>query len=680
MLLPRTLRTIRAGRRRIKRIASRSLRLEPLEPRELLSIIASETKLLPSEPRADFHAGYPVALNERYAILGEYVPVETQVSAAFVFDVTTGTELWKLQPADRANMEAFGIQVALDGHIGIVGDPEAGSGDRGAAHLFDLRTGQELHKLIASDAQTESDFGYTVEIEGNLAVVGAAWQNGTGAAYLFDVSTGQQLAKIRHADAVTGDHIHALSLEGNVLAIGSSQWYSGGNGAVYLYDVTTPTAPVQLAKIVAPDGQTGHTFGSTANISDTKLLVGTWHDDDYGSYSGAAYLFDISDPQSPQFVSKFSAPDAFAGLQFTNGGVRVHDDLALIGAVYGVNVSGIQTGAAYLYDITDIYAPTLLTKLTPSDGEAADRFGRVALFGEVALVGSPEHDGQGVANSGAAYLYRLNSPPEVTDDVYCVDEDNVLLVTAPGVLENDSDPDGDVLIAVKETDPVPGSVKLNEDGSFTYTPARDFHGTDTFTYRAFDGVDFSESAGTVTITVNSVVDAVVDIKPGSDPNSINLKSRGKLPVAILNTQVEAGEPETFDPAWVDTSTILFGDPSLSGRVSPAHTAFEDVDGDGDTDLIIHFSMSEISRVEALNSDSESAEVTAEVFGGTAIGTDLIGSDSVNIVPQRGKGMTSVTAMEFANQLHMASLENKSPARKKSAADLVLQMELWRFNR
>ena len=99
-----------------------------------------------------------------------------------------------------------------------------------------------------------------------------------------------------------------------------------------------------------------------------------------------------------------------------------------------------------------------------------------------------------------------NVAPVAVDDAYTVLEDGVLTVPASGVLINDTDFDPAILTAVKVTDPANGILVLNADGSFTYTPDADFHGTDTFTYKANDGLADSNVA-TVTITVSSVLDA-----------------------------------------------------------------------------------------------------------------------------------------------------------------------------
>jgi len=93
-----------------------------------------------------------------------------------------------------------------------------------------------------------------------------------------------------------------------------------------------------------------------------------------------------------------------------------------------------------------------------------------------------------------------NQPATANDDAYETQRDTVLSVPAPGVLINDYDGEGDPLEAVKQTDPGHGSVVLNADGAFEYTPEAGYSGEDSFTYTAYDGEKHSVEA-TVTITV-----------------------------------------------------------------------------------------------------------------------------------------------------------------------------------
>jgi hypothetical protein len=96
-------------------------------------------------------------------------------------------------------------------------------------------------------------------------------------------------------------------------------------------------------------------------------------------------------------------------------------------------------------------------------------------------------------------------PPTALPDTYALNQDTVLAVDVDsGVLANDSDPESDPMTAVLVADVTSGTLLLNSDGSFQYTPAPGFSGTDTFTYRADDG-DTVSNVATVTITVFSAV-------------------------------------------------------------------------------------------------------------------------------------------------------------------------------
>jgi VCBS repeat-containing protein len=100
--------------------------------------------------------------------------------------------------------------------------------------------------------------------------------------------------------------------------------------------------------------------------------------------------------------------------------------------------------------------------------------------------------------------------PVAFDDSYSTDEDTPLTVSAPGVLGNDNDVDGDPLSVTLVTLPTHGSVTLSPDGSFSYTPNHDYFGSDTFVYHANDG-QFDSNPATVTITISPVNDAPVAV-------------------------------------------------------------------------------------------------------------------------------------------------------------------------
>jgi hypothetical protein len=150
------------------------------------------------------------------------------------------------------------------------------------------------------------------------------------------------------------------------------------------------------------------------------------------------------------------------------------------------------------------------------------------------------------------------------------------------------------------------------------------------------GEDESWGIDNVALILNGVLQPVeIDIKPGSDPNSVNLKSNGVLPVAILTTSLNDGDEADFDATTVDTATLAlkFDDGGvLSDAISPLRTSFEDVDGDGDLDLVAHFSMRDI-RSE-ISPDAEA--VDAILTGKTLDGLDFLGIDLLRIVPPKKK--------------------------------------------
>ena len=130
----------------------------------------------------------------------------------------------------------------------------------------------------------------------------------------------------------------------------------------------------------------------------------------------------------------------------------------------------------------------------------------------------------GIAYSAAATVtitVGSNAPPVVEPDSYSVAKNGILTIAASGVLANDTDPDGDAMTAVEGSKPVHGVLVFNANGSFTYTPAHNYRGLDTFTYRAFDGMDYSVEAK-VTITVGSNTEPVVTSDNYSTPRETKL--------------------------------------------------------------------------------------------------------------------------------------------------------------
>jgi hypothetical protein len=136
-----------------------------------------------------------------------------------------------------------------------------------------------------------------------------------------------------------------------------------------------------------------------------------------------------------------------------------------------------------------------------------------------------------------------------------------------------------------------------------------------FSYR--DGISWFQSEGDLHFRtyVTEVLKISLDIKPGGFPNSINPSSRGNIPVAILTTDA-TDNTGPFDATTVDPGTVRLG-PAGAGA---ARYSLEDVDGDGDIDLLLHFN----TQDTGIQCGDLSATLTGKTFDGREIqGTDAI---------------------------------------------------------
>ena len=119
------------------------------------------------------------------------------------------------------------------------------------------------------------------------------------------------------------------------------------------------------------------------------------------------------------------------------------------------------------------------------------------------------HDGLFLATETITItVTNTNRVPAAGNDAYTTTEDTALTIVAPGVLGNDSDPDGTAPAAVLGAGPAHGTLTLGANGSFTYTPAANYSGADSFTYRASDGA-LTSGLATVAITVTPSADAPI---------------------------------------------------------------------------------------------------------------------------------------------------------------------------
>jgi VCBS repeat-containing protein len=208
-------------------------------------------------------------------------------------------------------------------------------------------------------------------------------------------------------------------------------------------------------------------------------------------------------------------------------------------------------------------------------------------------------DGTGCQDSNSAQQTATfavsaapNTAPHANDDSYSTNEDVALVVAANGVLGNDTDAENNTLHAVRPTGsagPSHGSLTLNDDGSFTYTPAANYNGPDSFTYKVFDGTVNSTNFATVNITVNAVNDAPSFTK-GADQTV--LEDAGAQTVATWATAISAGPSDesgqTLNFVVSNDNNALFSvQPAVAANGTLTYTPAANANGFANVTLHIH---------------------------------------------------------------------------------------------
>ncbi len=318
-------------------------------------------------------------------------------------------ESFKLLASDRATYDGFGQSVAVSGHVAVVGavfDDDNGMGS-GSAYIFrwDGSAWTEEQKLLASDGAGGDRFGARVALSGDIAVVGAFWHddNGadSGAAYVFhwNGSLWVEEQKLLAPDGAAGDWFGgSVSVSGDVVVVGASRNDNNGGlaGSAYVFR-RKGSSWVLEQKLFDSGGRWGQSFGGTVSVSGLVVVVGAGGD----GLAGSVFVFRWNG-MSWVDDGKLLPSDGDSGDGF--GRMAISGDVAIVGALRDDD-NGQSSGSAYVFR-WDGSQWLQEQKLLASDGAAGDSFGRsVSISGDVAIVGSFGDDDNGVI-SGSAYLFR----------------------------------------------------------------------------------------------------------------------------------------------------------------------------------------------------------------------------------------------------------------------------------
>jgi hypothetical protein len=323
-----------------------------------------------------------------------------------------------LFPVAPGDCDGFGWSVAMDGEVAVVGAPfhqGTNSSIIGGAYIF-RRSGTNWNYeafLDGADTAPKSFVGCTVAVSSNRVAIGALTQSAASrycTAYVYAKlgSTWSREAVLATAQPAVNWDAWGITLNQNFLAIGASGDSSRGSlaGAVYVFWRSSGSWPYYGQRLTPTESKPYQYFGwSVATGGSNLLVVGAPGDTVGRSYSGAAYVFRVNGPQSFLLEAKLAPTNAAPQAQF-GASVSAAEDLLTVGAPSDETLD-VPSGAAYVYARTNgVWRNT--ARLSPDSCQPYAAFGNcVAMTVDHVLVGAPLASG-GSSHSGSAWLYRFN--------------------------------------------------------------------------------------------------------------------------------------------------------------------------------------------------------------------------------------------------------------------------------
>jgi hypothetical protein len=412
--------------------------------------------------------GNAVSLQGDRLLIGNYFDNDNGsfAGAAYIFELENGEWIQKnrFTAGDISSSYGFGISLSLDGDRALIGSRGAKNGNGesvGAAYVFELVAGNwvETHKLIASDGDIGDEFGASVNLENNRAIVGSRndddVETDSGAAYIFDFTAGMwvQTIKLTSMDSkIRSNFGLRLKLDGDravVSATSSNELPGVFSVSTYVYDliggvwsfsaklekksstVSSGGGSVEISgdtiivgslsniyvfkkaagvwsestSFTSLDVESTDAFGITMGFSGANIIVGAYLHDGNGYNSGSAYVFTES-------MGVFNQTEKFIGEtggQYNGFGnsVNISGNRAVVG-VQSEDDYGRNSGAAYIFELK---AGTWvqLARLTASDGVLNHFYGGdVDIDGDRVVI-SAVNDSQVASTAGAVYIYDRDS-------------------------------------------------------------------------------------------------------------------------------------------------------------------------------------------------------------------------------------------------------------------------------
>ncbi|EAQ41505.3 Ig-like domain-containing protein [Polaribacter sp. MED152] len=616
-----------------------------------------QVKLIPNDAASSEYFGNSVAIKGDLVIVGAFYDVTNNQrnGAAFVFRKSGNT--WnqeaKLLASDGVQYDHFGYDVAIDGNTAVIGAMYTDNNgvNSGSAYVFNYNGSSwtQTQKIQPADVSQYKEFGRAVDISGNNILVGAFGDNSyAGAAYIFnnDGNTWTQEAKLTASDASAYDYFsyQSIGIDGDYIvvgAFGNDNSNLGDSGSAYIYHKTN-SGWMEESIITAIDAAAGDQFSISVDISGDVVVVGARLDDDKGSNSGSAYVFQRNGTawsQQSKLLASDGASNDYFGLASAIDGNNI-----IIGA-YANDDNGSSSGSAYIFNNglsnnTDTTPPTvvvqnlevsldtngaaLITAAQVNNGSSDNVSSNLTL--------SLDNDTFNCANLGSNTV-TLTVTDEANNSASATATITVVDNIVPTITLN-GDETINILHGTTFTDPgatgadncstttiqITGTVDTNNSGSYTLT------------YKALDGSNNESTVVSRTVIVNGLPSASNDaivVTEGTTNNSILVLTNDSFgPDAAANTNsiyIETAPSNGTVNVNLQNNSIEY---TPTGNVTTDSFVYGIEDGNGDkTTATVSITINRLpsGSADALSVFEDSSNNILDVLDNDDIDLDGFGS-------------------------------------------------------
>lgn len=303
----------------------------------------------------------------------------------------------------------FGDAAAIDGDVLVVGTASA------SAFIFERESDDWVQVASFMNGGRFDQFGRGVACSGEAVLVGmpGVMRNTLGRCYVYERSEGQwnQVQILQPEDQQPGDRFGGYSpaLAGDTALIGAPRRDNvrgSSAGAVYVFRRNVNGEWIQMDTLLAPDGRPYEEFGHTIAMEPDLAALGTPFASDFGTSSGAVYIYERDANGAWQFVTKLLAGDGAAGDKFGLS-VGIDKGTVVVGAPAKSDAGLVYVGAAYVFQRGVTGEWEQVSRIRPRDRLAArDAFGRhVAISGSSIAVATPLESGS-QGRVGRTYVFE----------------------------------------------------------------------------------------------------------------------------------------------------------------------------------------------------------------------------------------------------------------------------------